>query len=133
MNDEFMAYGEGGQISAITLAMMEELGHYKAEYSNAQCMLWGRNQGCEFVESRCGVRRDDLGVVITGGQTCARPYAKSFSGSEQITQCGLTVQKQHAGNSVLMDKCANPNCGRGWATGQCNVECYQGQGTSSGE
>ena len=74
MNDEFMAYGEGGQISAITLAMMEELGHYKAEYSNAQCMLWGRNQGCAFVESRCGARTDDLGVVITGSQTCARPY-----------------------------------------------------------
>ena len=58
-------------------------------------------------------------------------YVASFGGSELITQCGLTVQKQHAGNSVLMDKCANPNCGRSWTGGQCNVECYQGQGTSS--
>ena len=64
----FMAYGEGGQISAITLAMMEELGNYKAQYSAAQCMLWGRDQGCDFVSSRCGVRRDDGGVAISEGQ-----------------------------------------------------------------
>ena len=130
MNDEFMAYGEGGQISAMTLAMMEELGNYKADYSQAECMLWGRNQGCEFVETRCGTRRDDLGVTISAGQSCARTYVTSFGGSETIEQCGETVQMGYAGNSVLMDKCAPPNCGRSWS-GECNVECYQGQGTSA--
>ena len=53
--------GRPAIVVGMTLAMMEELGNYKADYSQAECMLWGRNQGCDFVETRCGTRRDDLG------------------------------------------------------------------------
>ena len=54
---------------------------------------------------------------------------KSFGGTELIESAAGTVQKTHAGNEVLIDKCAHPNCVRSWA-GQCNIECYQGQGTA---
>ena len=54
---------------------------------------------------------------------------KSFGGTELIESAAGTVQKTHAGNDVLIDKCAHPNCVRSWA-GQCNIECYQGQGTA---
>ena len=36
MNDEFMAYGEGSSVSAITLAIMEDMGNYLANYSSGR-------------------------------------------------------------------------------------------------
>jgi hypothetical protein len=60
MNDEIMAYGQGSALSSLTLALMEDLGFYVANYSGAECMFWGRGQGCEFVRSRCG-RSEDAG------------------------------------------------------------------------
>jgi hypothetical protein len=73
MDDEFMAYGAGGSVSAFTLAMMEDLGFYMANYSAAQCMFWGRAQGETFVTSRCGTRRNDLGVRFqAASSTCDR-------------------------------------------------------------
>ena len=46
-----------GGNTAFTLAMLEDLGHYVANYSKTACMWWGRNQGCAFVRSRCGACR----------------------------------------------------------------------------
>ena len=43
------------------------MGHYLGDYSKAQCMFWGKQQGCNFVASRCGTRRDDLAVQLDGG------------------------------------------------------------------
>ena len=153
MNDEFMAYGEGSMVSDFTLALMEDLGLYLANYSTAACMFWGRAQGCDFVSSRCGTRRDDgslvgavpvvsadaatLGITTitqNGGQavgselSCGRDYPRTFGTSG------------FSGNPVMKAKCANPNCGRTWPTGPwtppglgasteqvpyCNLECWQ--------
>ena len=46
MKDEFLAYGGGDVVSAFTLAMMEDLGHYVGDYTKAAQMGWGRGQGC---------------------------------------------------------------------------------------
>lgn len=40
-------------ISRITLALMEDTGWYKANYSMAQPMTWGKGLGCEFVMKSC--------------------------------------------------------------------------------
>uniref|UniRef100_A0A6P7H2M7 Leishmanolysin-like peptidase n=1 Tax=Diabrotica virgifera virgifera TaxID=50390 RepID=A0A6P7H2M7_DIAVI len=40
-------------ISRITLALMEDTGWYKANYSMADTMSWGRNLGCDFVMRSC--------------------------------------------------------------------------------
>ncbi|KAG5889190.1 hypothetical protein JTB14_019207 [Gonioctena quinquepunctata] len=40
-------------ISRITLALMEDTGWYKANYSMAEEMSWGRNLGCDFVLKSC--------------------------------------------------------------------------------
>lgn len=39
--------------SRITLALMEDTGWYKANYSMAQTLNWGKNLGCEFVKKSC--------------------------------------------------------------------------------
>ncbi|XP_018900151.2 leishmanolysin-like peptidase [Bemisia tabaci] len=39
--------------SRVTLALMEDTGWYKANYSMAQPLAWGKNLGCDFVMRSC--------------------------------------------------------------------------------
>lgn len=41
------------RFSALTLAAFEDSGWYKANYSVAQPLLWGRRQGCSFLTDKC--------------------------------------------------------------------------------
>ena len=54
MRDDVMSYGHTSGVSSVTLAAMEDLGFYLANYSAADCMLWGYHQGCNYVKTRCG-------------------------------------------------------------------------------
>jgi leishmanolysin len=40
-------------VSAMTLALLEDSGWYKVNYSMAEQLDWGQNQGTEFLMSRC--------------------------------------------------------------------------------
>ncbi|VDN02329.1 unnamed protein product [Thelazia callipaeda] len=40
--------------SRLTLALLEDSGWYKANYSAAEYLHWGRNLGCEFAMKSCG-------------------------------------------------------------------------------
>jgi len=42
-------------VSKMTLALLEDSGWYKANYSMADQLDWGRNQGTEFVTSPCNL------------------------------------------------------------------------------
>ena len=42
-------------VSKMTLALLEDSGWYKANYSMADRLDWGRNQGTEFVTSPCNL------------------------------------------------------------------------------
>lgn len=46
-------YTQNSVISRITLAMMEDTGWYKADYSQAGDYEWGKNLGCEFAQNSC--------------------------------------------------------------------------------
>ncbi|KAK3785048.1 hypothetical protein RRG08_038000 [Elysia crispata] len=46
-------YTQNSVISRITLAMMEDTGWYKADYSLAGDYEWGKNLGCDFVQNSC--------------------------------------------------------------------------------
>ena len=37
----------------MTLALMEDTGWYRADYSHAQRLDWGRGLGCDFVMKSC--------------------------------------------------------------------------------
>ena len=69
-----MSYGENAVMSAFTLAVMEDIGHYIGVYNKSQCMGWGRNQGCDFVKYRCGKRKDDLSLRFGKLEQCKRKY-----------------------------------------------------------
>lgn len=55
MNTDYMigdSYGEN-LISDITLALFEDSGWYKVDYSMSNLFLWGKNTGCDFLQSNC--------------------------------------------------------------------------------
>jgi len=59
LRDDVMSYGLRATVSSLTMAAMEDLGFYRANYTSAGCMNWGYKQGCEFVTSRCAVASND--------------------------------------------------------------------------
>lgn len=55
LNTDYMIadiYGEYF-ISNITLALFEDSGWYKVNYKMGQHILWGKNEGCDFIYSKC--------------------------------------------------------------------------------
>ena len=46
-------YGLDRAISELTLALLEDTGYYKANYYTGGLMQFGRNKGCEFLDSKC--------------------------------------------------------------------------------
>jgi len=84
MRDDVMSYGGYGVVSSITLAAMEDLGFYLANYSAAQCMAWGHMQGCNFVVTRCGATIDDQSAIVESQGQCegasSWPYGSDIDG-----------------------------------------------------
>ena len=60
MRDDVMSYGHQGAVSSITLAALEDLGFYVANYSAAHCMSWGYQQGRTAFRSRPSHTRTEL-------------------------------------------------------------------------
>jgi len=70
MRDDVMSYGFRSAVSPITLGALEDLGFYVGNYSAADCIRWGRGQGCDFVTSRCGIVTHDRSVNVTSSDEC---------------------------------------------------------------
>jgi hypothetical protein len=45
-------------LSTLTLALMEDTGWYKANYTQASANPWGLNAGCDFVNGACMIPAD---------------------------------------------------------------------------
>jgi len=131
MNEEFMAYGEGAKVSGMTIAMLEDLGFYLGNYSSAQCMYWGKNQGCQFVETRCGTRSTtDSSITLSAGQSCNKPYVYPGGLANGLLQTTGGCFSWGA-NPILTQYCAPPNCDRQWPNMQpAQVQNVAGQTTS---
>ncbi|CAK9097560.1 Leishmanolysin (Cell surface protease) (Major surface glycoprotein) (Major surface protease) (Promastigote surface endopeptidase) (Protein gp63) [Durusdinium trenchii] len=113
LRDDVMSYGNSLEaVSAVTLAALEDTGHYLANYSSAECMWWGKGRGCSFVLQRCSVRA--AGEVITGSQAsqCNRAWSSRYS----------------AGNREALEKCLLPDCRSRTVGGvtTCDAECFTG-------
>ena len=79
-----------------------------ANYSLAQCMTWGARQGCSFVHSRCGKRRDDLSIQQSG----------TLNGSKRGS-CNRHYQRSYGGNHYMSDPLLVAKCG----AVDCCVSC----------
>jgi leishmanolysin-like peptidase len=62
-------------LSSLTLALMEDSGWYKANYTNSRMSPWGLGAGCEFVQGSClTVQQQDDG----SSRTTIPNYAQGF-------------------------------------------------------
>jgi hypothetical protein len=128
--DEIMAYGRGNVVSAFTLAIMEDLGFYLANYAALSgCLQWGRGQGCAFVSTRCQRRQNDLSVVAISSSQCnyIDPMQQRCRAQDSAGAVWCTPP-----DSFLLSKCNPPRCGSGKSgvaaaiagSGvRCNAEC----------
>eukprot|EP00672_Neobodo_designis_P027464 CAMPEP_0174845254 /NCGR_PEP_ID=MMETSP1114-20130205/11617_1 /TAXON_ID=312471 /ORGANISM="Neobodo designis, Strain CCAP 1951/1" /LENGTH=821 /DNA_ID=CAMNT_0016079501 /DNA_START=142 /DNA_END=2605 /DNA_ORIENTATION=+ len=53
LREDIMAAAGGEKLSEMTLAVMEDLGHYTVDYSVAEPMTWGKGAGCGWVTEKC--------------------------------------------------------------------------------
>jgi len=111
LRDDVMAYGNGDAVSAVTLAAFEDMGHYLANYSNADCVHWGQGRGCAFVSSRCGERPSVQTVTGLASSRCDRTWAAASSTDQALAKCvpGCTGSSRIENGKSL-----------------CDVECFTG-------
>ncbi|XP_030950409.1 uncharacterized protein LOC126712181 [Quercus robur] len=98
-------------VSKMTLALLEDSGWYKANYSMADRLDWGRNQGTEFVTSPCNLWKGAYHCNTTQLSGCtynreAEGYCPIVSYSGDLPQWARYFpQANKGGQSSLADYC----------------------------
>ena len=125
MRDEIMSYGRTVHaVSSITLAAMEDLGWYLANYSAAQCMSWGYQQGCDYVKTRCGRGTNDLSEDLKGGRGTQDDCKGTPSWSSKSNT--YLANKCEKGTNPCSQRFDNQEAPYNSADGTCNAQCYTG-------
>ncbi|KAK4276611.1 hypothetical protein QN277_014740 [Acacia crassicarpa] len=98
-------------VSKMTLALLEDSGWYKANYSMADNLDWGRNQGTEFVTSPCNLWKGAYHCNTTQLSGCtynreAEGYCPIVTYSGELPQWARYFpQANKGGQSSLADYC----------------------------
>ncbi|KAK7310453.1 hypothetical protein RJT34_07992 [Clitoria ternatea] len=98
-------------VSKMTLALLEDSGWYKANYSMADRLDWGRNQGTEFVTSPCNLWKGAYHCNTTQFSGCtynreAEGYCPILTYSGDLPQWAQYFpQANKGGQSSLADYC----------------------------
>ncbi|KAI4316786.1 hypothetical protein L6164_024731 [Bauhinia variegata] len=98
-------------VSKMTLALLEDSGWYKANYSMADHLDWGRNQGVEFVTSPCNLWKGAYRCNTTQLSGCtynreAEGYCPIVTYSGDLPQWARYFpQANKGGQSSLADYC----------------------------
>lgn len=61
-------FTQNSAFSRLTLALMEDTGWYKVDYSMAEPLYWGKNLGCLFAKNSCGAW---MKAQLNAGKTTA--------------------------------------------------------------
>ncbi|GMH97190.1 hypothetical protein TrVE_jg6288 [Triparma verrucosa] len=87
-----------------TLAALEDIGHYLANYTYSEYPNWGAYQGCDFIMTRCRTRSSTAEYdVVSDNSECDRDFDLS-----------------NVAQANKFDKCAAVNCGN---KNKCHPEC----------
>lgn len=99
-------------VSPMTLALLEDSGWYRANYSMAEGLDWGRNQGVDFVVEPCNLWKGAYRCNSTHSSGCtynreAEGYCPIVSYSSDLpTWAQYFSQANKGGQSSLADYCA---------------------------
>ena len=120
--------------SQFTLALLEDSGWYYPNYTNSRKLIWGKNQGCDFVTKRCNKR--------TGSYFCNKDTeACSFDGTKKgrcNVRSGYTLPAWYTyfsdpslgGTDSLADYCGFIDY-RQQYRGDCTIDAYNNPGDDS--
>ena len=98
MYNELMVGSVGGELvlSSFTLAFLEDSGWYKANFSHAGRLLWGRSMGCEMADGRCEnwskANKNRVGYYCTQNNAPSCSFDLKFKGS-----CALGTYSSNLG------------------------------------
>lgn len=70
-------------ISRVTLALMEDTGWYRANYSMATPLTWGRGLGCDFVMKSC---KEWIDTKLASGKSI-HPFCNKVKRDPLQTEC----------------------------------------------
>ncbi|CAJ1357859.1 unnamed protein product, partial [Effrenium voratum] len=112
LRDDVMSYGDGDAVSAITLASFEDMGHYVADYRNADCIHWGQGRGCPFISSRCEERPSLQTVTGLASSQCDRTWTAAKATDQALQKCVAGC----SGSSRIEN-----------GKSLCDVECFTGE------
>jgi len=84
--------------SRITLALMEDSGWYRPDYSKAQELIWGQGAGCDFVKKSCKELMDIAIETDTATPFCNTPQENSektycTADGKSVGSCNLVFYK----------------------------------------
>lgn len=117
--DELMAGVVGlSAFSNFTLAFFHDLGFYKANFSAAEPMLWGKNRSCTFLTSPCNTTAGGLNTEfcnpVTQTALMCTPDRSAIGGCQQVMYTSALPSYQQyyghpniSGVTPLMDHCAS--------------------------
>ena len=62
--EELMAgVAQGNLLSPLTMAYMQDSGHYRVDFNGSETMNWGRNASCDFITNFCNTTAGGLGTL----------------------------------------------------------------------
>jgi hypothetical protein len=142
VNTDYMigdSYGEN-LISELTLAMFEDSGWYKADYSLANLFLWGKGQGCDFLNNKikCVNIEDDKVITTKFNKNFCTNLNYPVCSTNNIFRANCRTRKyknlfsyeqyfgdkNRGGIDILSDKCPIPievKNGQSYYGGSCRV------------
>ena len=118
LRGDVMTYSYTKHVSYITLALFADLPWYHVHFERTECgVTWGRNQGCDFLWSRCGIHRHDRSVAVAGPSACVGPD-----------------QWRTVHHPQLDDRCDHGDapCAHAYADGFCDAQCAPEPGSAAG-
>lgn len=105
------------KISEFTLALLEGSGWYQVNYDMAEVITWGKNKGCDFLETPCfnkdtqTAKFEEFCSRIQGEGCSYTGRGWSVCGSQTIqTSASLPGYLDHWGNKTRVSDIFGDNC-----------------------
>jgi leishmanolysin-like peptidase len=109
---------QGNRVSMFTLALFEDTGWYKPDYSVAESMYWGWNGGCSFVNEKCVNPSTEKALATPRNTFCntasekgctydlrSSGYCKMSTYSENLPEAFQYFSDKKQGGSEYADYC----------------------------
>lgn len=90
-NTMFSSQGESPRLTRLTLALLEDTGWYRINYTSAPPLTWGAGAGCDFVNLNCSAYMCVPGPLATRASARVFVCVNKGSGASDGAHCSQAV------------------------------------------